>query len=132
RFEMHAEIGKDILRVRQHVHQMRDRRALVAADIADAAFEQCLGNRKDTFAAKFLAGAELEIFHLARERAFCHARLLRPRPELRMTEYNFRHQTKMMSIGLAAFERGKTPSVHLCAFCSLFSRLAAQSTASGP
>ena len=38
--EMHAEVGKDILRVRQHVHQMRDRRALVAGDIADAAFEQ--------------------------------------------------------------------------------------------
>ena len=73
---MHAEIGKDILRVRQHVHQMRDRRALVAGDIADAAFEQCLGNRKDTFAAKFLAGAQLQVFHLARERAFCHARLL--------------------------------------------------------
>jgi hypothetical protein len=49
-----------------------------------------------------------------------------------MIEYNFRHQTKMMSIGLAALERGKAPSVHFCAFCSLFSRLAAQPPGSGP
>jgi hypothetical protein len=49
-----------------------------------------------------------------------------------MTEYNFRHQTKMMSIGLAAFERGKTLSVQLCTFCSLFGGLAAQSPGSGP
>jgi hypothetical protein len=49
-----------------------------------------------------------------------------------MTEYNFRHQTKMMSIGLAAFERGKTLRVHSSAFFSLFSRLAAQSPGSGP
>ncbi|MEH2549632.1 hypothetical protein V1283_006277 [Bradyrhizobium sp. AZCC 2262] len=49
-----------------------------------------------------------------------------------MTEYNFRHQTKMMSIGLAAFERGKASSFHFCAFCSLFSRLAAQPPGSGP
>jgi hypothetical protein len=49
-----------------------------------------------------------------------------------MTEYNFRHQTKMMSIGLAGFERGKTLCVHFCAFCSLFSRLGAQSPGSGP
>jgi hypothetical protein len=49
-----------------------------------------------------------------------------------MTEYNFRHQTKMMSIGLAVFERGKTLCVHFCAFCSLFSRLGAQSPGCGP
>jgi len=38
---------------------MRDRRALVAGDIADTAFEQSLGDGKDAFAAKFLAGAQL-------------------------------------------------------------------------
>ena len=76
RFEMHAEIGENILCIRQHVHQMRDRRALVAGDVADAAFEQRLGDGEDAFAAKFLAGAQLEIFHLARKGAFCHARLL--------------------------------------------------------
>ena len=35
--EMHAEIREHLLRIRQHVHQMRDRRALVAGDVADAA-----------------------------------------------------------------------------------------------
>jgi hypothetical protein len=49
-----------------------------------------------------------------------------------MTEYNFRHQTKMMSIGLAGFERGKTLRVHLCVFCGLFNRLGAQSPGFGP
>jgi hypothetical protein len=48
-----------------------------------------------------------------------------------MTEYNFRHQTKMMSIGLAAFERGKTLCVHLSAFCSLVRVLRAQPAGSG-
>jgi hypothetical protein len=35
-----------------------------------------------------------------------------------MTEYNFRHQTKMMSIGLAAFECGKASSFHFGAFAA--------------
>jgi hypothetical protein len=99
---------------------MRDRRALVAGDIADAAFEQGLGDREDAFAAKFLAGAELQVFHLARERAFCHARLLRPRRELRTTEYNFRHQTKMMSIGLAGLTLAKALRVIYAHFAACF------------
>jgi hypothetical protein len=49
-----------------------------------------------------------------------------------MTEYNFRHQTKMMSIELAVFECGKTLCIHFCAFCSRFSGLGAQSPGSGP
>jgi hypothetical protein len=48
-----------------------------------------------------------------------------------MTEFNFRHQTKMMSIALAGFERGKTLRVHLCVFFGLFNGLAGQSPGSG-
>ncbi|XSC43150.1 hypothetical protein ACF1BQ_034625 [Bradyrhizobium sp. RDT10] len=43
-----------------------------------------------------------------------------------MTEYNFRHQTKMMSIGLAGLRMAKHPArIHL-QFYSLFRGLHAQ------
>ena len=59
--------------VDQHVEQMRDRRALVAADIGHARLQQRLGDREDAFAAEGLAVAELERLHFLLERAF-HAR----------------------------------------------------------
>ena len=53
--------------VGQHVHQMRDRRALVAADIGDAGLQQRLGDGENALAAEFLAVAELQVLHLARK-----------------------------------------------------------------
>ncbi len=38
--------------VGQHVHQVGNRRALVAGDIADAVFQQRLGDRQDALAAE--------------------------------------------------------------------------------
>ncbi len=73
---MHAELGQDVLRVRQHVHQMRDRRALVAGDIADAGLQQGLGDRENALAAKLLPGAEPQVLHFARERPLGHAEKL--------------------------------------------------------
>ena len=55
---MHAEIADDVLGVDQHVEQVRDRRALVAADIAHARLQQRLGDREDAFAVEGLAVAE--------------------------------------------------------------------------
>ena len=52
RLEMHAELAQNVLRVGEHVHQMRDRRALIAADIGDAGLQQRLGDREDAFAAE--------------------------------------------------------------------------------
>jgi hypothetical protein len=43
-----------------------------------------------------------------------------------MTEYNFRHQTKMMSIELAALPMAKHPARSYVQFCSLFRGLHAQ------
>ena len=48
---MHIEVGQDALGIRQHVHQMRDRRALIATDITDAGLQQRLGDREDALAA---------------------------------------------------------------------------------
>ena len=62
RLEMHAELAQNVLGVGQHVHQMADRRALVAADIADAALQQRLGDGENALAGEFLAGAEPQLF----------------------------------------------------------------------
>ncbi|MBT1514804.1 hypothetical protein KIP88_30385 [Bradyrhizobium sp. SRL28] len=48
-----------------------------------------------------------------------------------MTEYNFRHQTKMMSIGLAGLRMTKHPARSYVQFCSLFRGLHAQLAGSG-
>ena len=55
--EMHAELVEQVLRVDQHVDQMRDRRALVAADIGHARLQQRLGDGEDAFAVEGLAVA---------------------------------------------------------------------------
>ena len=64
---MHAKIVEHVLRVGEHIHQMRDRRALIAADIGDAGLQQRLGDREDALAAKYIARAELEILDFASE-----------------------------------------------------------------
>jgi hypothetical protein len=77
---MHAELAKDVLRVGEHVHQMRDRRTLVARDIGDAAFQKRLGDRQNPFAAEFLAGADPQLLNLFGERPLSHLSLSRPAP----------------------------------------------------
>lgn len=67
RLEMHAEFAQNVLRVRQHVHQMADRSALVAADISDAALQQRLGDGENALARKGLAGAEAQFFRFPGE-----------------------------------------------------------------
>ena len=62
RLEMHAELAQNVLRVGKHVHEMTDRRALVAADITDAALEQRLGDGQNAFAGEFLAVAQPQLF----------------------------------------------------------------------
>jgi hypothetical protein len=59
---VHTEILQDLLCVREHIHQVRDRRALVTADIGDAGLQQRLGNRQDTLACKRIARAQPEFF----------------------------------------------------------------------
>ncbi len=50
--KMDAEAAHDVLGLDQHVEQMRDRCALVAADIAHAGLQQRLGDGEDAFAAE--------------------------------------------------------------------------------
>ena len=67
RFEVHAELIEDRLRVGQHVHQVRDRRALVTGDVAHAGLEQRLGHREDALAVELGALRHGELLHLAGE-----------------------------------------------------------------
>ena len=67
---MHAELGHDVFRIDENVEQMRDRRALIAADIGNAGLQQRLGDREDAFAVEGFPVTELERLHFLLERAF--------------------------------------------------------------
>src|SRR5471030_1452233 len=66
---MDAKFVQQILAFDQHVDQMRDRRALVAADIGNACLEDRLGDREDAFATKDFALAETQRADFFLERA---------------------------------------------------------------
>ena len=69
---MHAEFAEQTLSVGQHVHQVRDRRALIAADIGHARLQQRLGDREDSLAVKGLVRAEAQRLDLFRKGPFRH------------------------------------------------------------
>ncbi len=64
---MHAQLFHDILGIGQHVHEMRDRRALIAADIGHARLQQGLGDGEDAFASENVAFLELQVFDFTRK-----------------------------------------------------------------
>ena len=64
---MDAQFVEQVLRFDQHVDQMRDRRALVAADIGHARLQDRLGDGQDALAAEQLAVAEAQRTHLLLE-----------------------------------------------------------------
>ncbi len=67
--EVDAQLVQEVLQFDQHIDQMRDRRALVAADIGDARLQDGLGDREDALAAEDLAIAQPERTHLLAEGA---------------------------------------------------------------
>ena len=70
--QMDAEVGQQVLRLHQHVEQMADRRALIAADVGDARLQQRLGHGQDALAVERLAGAQAQALDLLVERNFSH------------------------------------------------------------
>ncbi|MNV79522.1 hypothetical protein D3C71_1730790 [compost metagenome] len=62
--EADAVVREDVLCIRQHVHQVRDWRALVARHVRHARFQQGLGDSEDALAAENLALAEPKLLHL--------------------------------------------------------------------
>ena len=75
--KMHAELIEDGARIGQHVHEVRDGRALIAADVTDARLQQRLGDGEDGLALEGLARRELQRLHFRREGSFGHDRLCR-------------------------------------------------------
>ena len=72
RLEVHPELGKNLLRVREHVHQVRDRGSLVAADVRHPGLQQRLGHGQNPLTAEFLALGEAQRLHFLGERALGH------------------------------------------------------------
>ena len=70
RLDVHAELGEVVLRLHQHVEQVRHRRALVAADVGDARLQQRLGDREDALAMEYLALAAAQHRDFPAERDF--------------------------------------------------------------
>ncbi|MPN35731.1 hypothetical protein SDC9_183230 [bioreactor metagenome] len=69
-------LDQDVLGIGQHVHQMRDRCALVARDVVHAGLQQRLGHCQDAFTVEYLAGTQTELLDLFDKRAFCHRKIL--------------------------------------------------------
>ena len=71
-FKVHTKFRHIIGSIGEHIHQMRNRRALIAADIGDTRLQQRLGDGKNAFTPKFIASAKAQIFHFPCKRPFCH------------------------------------------------------------
>jgi hypothetical protein len=67
---VHAELVEIVLGLHHHVEQVRDRRALVSADVRHAGLEQRLGDREDAFAVEGLAVTEPKRLYFLGELAF--------------------------------------------------------------
>src|SRR5690606_20283900 len=70
--ETDTEFEQQFLGIGQDIHQRADRRALVAADIADAVLQHPLGKGQETFAGKALSLAEAQMPDLGLERSLRH------------------------------------------------------------
>ena len=66
-FEVNAEIAQDVAGIGEHVHEMGNRRALIAADVRNPRLQQRLGDGQDALAVKDIAVAEFEALDLLRE-----------------------------------------------------------------
>ena len=73
-FEMYAEVLENVAGVGQHVHEMRDRRALIPADIGDAGLQQRLGDGEYSLSVEGFPVTQLQAFDFLGERPF-HAPL---------------------------------------------------------
>src|ERR1700682_2775252 len=107
---MYAEVADNVLGVDQYVEKMRDRRALIAADIGDTRLQQRLGDRENALAAEGFATAELQRLHFFFERAF-HGCLSRGPHRICEGKYNARigKAIRIMSRMMSVTMKGMTP-----------------------
>jgi hypothetical protein len=67
---------EDFMRIGQHIHQVGNRRALVACHIGDAGLQQGLGHRQNALAAELAARAKMQRLNFGLKGAFGHFRVL--------------------------------------------------------
>ena len=77
--EPDTQFAQHILRVCQHIHQVADRRALIAANIAHTVFQQRLSQGQNAFARKHITVAFAQVLYLFFEGTFGHLDPLRSR-----------------------------------------------------
>ena len=70
--EVDAEFLEDVVGVGQHVHQVRDRRALVAGHVGHAGLQQRLGHREDALAVELGARRQLQLLDFLLEGTLGH------------------------------------------------------------
>ena len=70
--EVDPQLAEDLLRVAEHVHEVRDGGALVSAHVRDTGLEQALGDREDAFAVELVTIAETQLLDLGSEGALSH------------------------------------------------------------
>ena len=70
--EVDAEFFEDVVGVGEHVHQVRDRCALVAGYVGNAGLQEGFCDGEDAFAAKFLALAEVKFLDFFFEEPLRH------------------------------------------------------------
>ena len=61
---MHPQLLQDLVGVGQHIHQVRDRRTLVARHIRHARLQQGLGDGQNALAVELVAIAQAQFLHL--------------------------------------------------------------------
>ena len=65
--KMNPQLLQNRLGIGQHIHQVRDRRALVTRDIADATFQQCFGDGQNALTVKHRARFGPQLLDFCRE-----------------------------------------------------------------
>ena len=76
---MYVQFFEDalLLGIGKHIHKVRNRRALVTANIGDPGLQQCLGDPEYAFAVEGGAFTQAEFFNFFGKRSFCHLGSLR-------------------------------------------------------
>ena len=73
---MNAQVVKDVPGIVEHIDQVTDRRALIAADIGHPRLQQRLGDGENPLAMQFAAVAEAQLLDFPGKGPFGHPRCL--------------------------------------------------------
>ena len=71
---MNAKFIENGLGVGEHIHEVRNRRSLVAADIGDPRLQQRLGNGENALTMKFVSLTQAQRLNFLGKRALGHGR----------------------------------------------------------